>query len=199
MQQINLYQDQFKQKKKPLSAIHMLLVILVLVLGLTLFQFIHSRGLVPLQEQNQEMANQLQDLQGKITQMEQQVGAITTDKLLENEVRKLTLHLRHNQRLLQALTEGSMSNTKGFSDYFNAIANRHVDGTWLTDIEIGNAGHYLGFAGKSVVPALVPVYIQNLSDEAVFDNFSFNVLEMERLEEEPKLIKFNIATGKEQG
>ena len=195
MQQINLYQDQFKVHKKPLTSGTLFLFLGITVVALVLVQVLSYTELTPLEEEQQRLATEIEQLTRDVAVAEQAAKPKPVDKLLQKEVEQLVTRLQHNQRLLRALTEGAMSNTRGFSQYFEAIANRHVDGTWITGLKIGGGGVQFTFAGKSVAPELVPVYLENLSDEEVFNNFSFNVLEMERTKKEPALIDFNVSTG----
>ncbi len=141
------------------------------------------------------MSLQMEDLTARVAVAEQAARPRPADKQLASEVEGLVRRLQHNQRLLQALTEGAMSNTRGFSGYFEAVANRHVNGTWITRLQIAGGGQQFGFSGKSVQPELVPAYLENLADDQVFDDFSFNVLEIERNEKDVPVIDFNISTG----
>ena len=195
MQQINLYQDRFKKEKQFLSAVAL---VFMLALAMVVLATVHTLGnleLEPLQNEQARLALQIDDLTKKVAVAEQEARPQPEDKLLKKEVEQLVIRLQHNQRLLRALTEGAMSNTRGFSEYFEAIANRHVNGTWITNMQIASGGFKFAFAGKSVTPELVPRYLQNLSDEQVFENFSFNILEIERREKESPVVDFNISTG----
>lgn len=195
MQQINLYQDRFKKQKQSLTAVTLFLMLALVVVVLATVQILANLDLEPLQNEQARLALEVEDLTKQVAVAEQQAKPQPEDKLLKKEVEQLVTRLQHNQRLLQALTEGAMSNTRGFSEYFEAIANRHVNGTWITNMHIGSGGYQFAFAGKSVTPELVPLYLENLSDEQVFDNFSFNVLELERREKGSSVIDFNISTG----
>lgn len=195
MQQINLYQQQFRKKKKSLTASSILTLLALFVVAMVVLQIKNVNELKPLQAKQAELDTKIQELTTQVAVAEQAAKPKPVDKLLEKEVGQLVSRLQHNEKLLKALTEGAMSNTTGFSEYFEAIANRHVDGTWITNMQIGNGGFRFSFSGKSLTPELVPVYLENLSDEQVFDNFSFNVLEMERTDQEAGIIDFNISTG----
>ncbi|MCG8324643.1 MAG: PilN domain-containing protein [Thiotrichales bacterium] len=195
MQQINLYQDQFRKQKKLLSAGMLFLLPGLAVVALATIQTVNNQSRESLQQEQQRLAAEIEGLTTKVAIAEQAAKPKPVDKLLEKEVQGLVSRLQHNQRLLKALTEGAMSNTEGFSQYFEAIANRHVDGTWITGMQIGQGGIQFAFSGKSITPDLVPVYLENLSDEDVFNNFSFNVLEIERDKEDSAVIDFNVATG----
>jgi MSHA biogenesis protein MshI len=196
MQQINLYQEQFKKRKTPLSAVTLLTLLILVPAGLAIIHYINYLDFASLQDEQMQVSAEFNELTGKVATAEEAAKPKPVDKLLEKEVEQLVVRLQRNQRLLRALTEGAMSNTRGFSEYFEALANRHVNGTWITRMQIGNGGLSFAFSGKSMIPELVPRYLQNLGDEEIFNNFSFNILEIERKDTDKPVIDFNIATGK---
>ena len=196
MQQINLYQEQFKKRKTPLSSVTLLTLLTLVAAGLVIIHYINYLDFSSLQDEQARVVAEFDDFTRKVAVAEEAAKPKPVDKLLEKEVEQLVVRLQRNQRLLRALTEGAMSNTRGFSEYFEALANRHVNGTWITRMQIGNGGLSFAFSGKSMTPELVPRYLQNLGNEEVFNNFSFNILEIERKDADKPVIDFNIATGK---
>ncbi len=196
MQQINLYQDQFRQKRQPLSSVAILLILLLSCVALTALQYVNKMGVPPLRAELDGLNQEQADLVAKIAVAERAAKPKPVDKILLKKVQQLDSRLQFSKKLLAALTDTAKTNTRGFSLYFDAIANQHITGTWITNISISNGGHQFGFSGKAITPELIPDYIQNLSDADAFNNYSFNIFEMKRSEKEPAVIDFNVATGK---
>jgi pimeloyl-ACP methyl ester carboxylesterase len=61
-----------------------------------------------------------------------------------------------------------------------ALARQHVEGTWLTRIDISGGGTALRLDGRTLASALVPRYVQRLSEEEVMADIAFNYLELQR-------------------
>jgi len=195
MQQINLYQPMFRQQKKVFSALTMLQVLgfFTVVLGGIYGYTISS--LEPFRQELKKTTVEFERLAGQIETLRGKTPQQAQANLLEAEIARLTQNLDYRRKLKEALEAGSFGNTEGFSSYFEALATGHVDGAWLTNIQIAQGGKQLNLAGKTVDPELVPVYMKRLSESPIFSRRGFNVLELARSEKEAAVVSFNIATG----
>lgn len=195
-QQINLYQPMFRKQKVLFSAMTMLQVgVFFLVIFASLYIYQNSK-LEPYKKQ-------LASIDRELIQLGNQVAALnsskkqTKSKLLENEIVKLTRELEQRERILRVLSSRSFGNSSGFSSYLEAFAKGHVQGTWLTRVNIKQGGASLGLKGKTLSSELVPVYIQNLAKEESLDGSTFNVMELARIEtgEGQSELNFSLSTN----
>ena len=195
-QQINLYQTMFRKQKVIFSAMTMLQVS---VLFLLLFSAIYAYQLLALKPYETQLGATEKDL----LQLQQQVSQLESSikkrgsKLLENEIAKLSRQLEQKQRIAQILASRSFGNAAGFSAYLESFARGHVEGTWLTNVNIKAGGSLLGLQGKTLSSELVPIYLQKLSEEERLQGSSFNVMEIARVvsEEGDAEINFLISTN----
>ncbi len=195
-QNINLYQPELREEKVVFSAASMLLFT---GLFIVLFSAIYAYELfqiAPYEKQITSLDNELLLLQQQVTTLESG-QAIGKSKLLENEIKRITAEIAKRESILDTLTSRSFGNDSGFSDYLESFARGHVEGTWLTQVKIKAGGSLLGLTGKTLSSELVPVYIQNLSNETVLKGAAFNVLEIARVEgkEGDSEINFLISTN----
>ncbi len=197
MQQINLYQPMFRKQKVVFSAATMLQVGLFFLI---IFASIYAYQVVKIKPYKAQIVSIDQEL----SQLNQQVVAMETlqknkgkSKLLENEIEKLSKALEQQERISRILSSRSFGNSSGFSSYLESFARRHVEGTWLTDVNISQGGTLLGLKGKTLSSELVPVYIQSLAKEKNLQGASFNVMELARVEKEDgeSEISFLISTN----
>ena len=195
-QQINLYQPMFRKQKVILSSMTILQVgvfFLVVFAGLYAYQ---SSKLKPYK-------SQLASIDKELVQLSSQVAALSgsqkqsKSKLLENEIAKLTKELEQRERISKVLSSSSFGNSSGFSSYLEAFAKGHVQGTWLTSVNIKQGGASLGLKGKTLSSELVPVYLQNLAEEESLNGSSFNVMELARVDTEQgeTELNFSISTN----
>lgn len=193
-QQINLYQPMFRKQKVIFSAMTMLQVgVFFLLIFVGLYAYETS--------QIEPYKKQLVSMDDELTQLKVQVEALTKSgkksKLLEREIAKLSKELEQRERISKILTSRSFGNSQGFSSYLEAFARGHVQGTWLTSVNIKQGGALLGLKGKTLSSELVPVYIQKLADEKSLDGSAFNVMELARVETESgeTELDFSISTN----
>jgi Tfp pilus assembly protein PilN len=194
-QQINLYQPMFRKQKVMFSAMTMLQVgIFFLVLFSSLYAYQSSKL--------QPYKKQLATIDKELIQLSTQVASLSTprkskSKLIENEIKKLSKELKQRERIAKVLSSRSFGNSSGFSPYLEAFAKGHVQGTWLTSVNISQGGSSLGLKGKTLTSELVPAYIQNLAEEESLDGSSFNVMELARVEtvEGDSELTFSISTN----
>ncbi len=182
-QQINLYQPMFRKQKVVFSAMTMLQVAVFFLIVFTSIYAYQTTKLKPYKEQ-------LVSIDKDLAQLGSQVAALSNiknkskSKLLESEISKLTIELEQRERISSVLSNRSFGNSSGFSTYLEAFAKGHVQGTWLTSVNIKQGGLSLGLKGKTLSSELVPIYIQNLAKEESLDGSAFNVMELARVEKE---------------
>lgn len=195
MQQVNLYQPMFRQQKKVFSAATMVQILGFYVVVLGAIYAYNLYKLQPFRTDLKATNAQLQQLTKRVTVYKKKFPPRRKSKVLEDQIARLTRELKHRQRIEAVLASGSFGNTHGFSSYFEALARGYTQGAWLTDINIAHGGNRVDLTGRTVNPELVPVYIKRLSDFKVFQNRSFNELDLSRSDKQPNLIEFHIGTG----
>ena len=194
-QEVNLYQDIFRPQKKPLSAASIGAVLLLCLVFVTAAYAYQWLKVASLKEELAEAENRNGQLITEIDKLARQFPVKAKSRLLETEIIRLERELESRNAIGEALARYSLENKKAFSSVLESLARRHVDGTWLTRVSIKDGGNSLGFAGKTYASELVPIYIQQLSDETVFSNLSFNRMELNRSADDPSSLDFRVSTS----
>ena len=194
-QQINLYQPMFRRQEKVFSALTMLQIVAFFIVVYGVLYGYTMLKLQPFQQELDKTNTQLERMTLQLDEQQKRISSRGKSTMIESEIARLSRELEQGERLREVLTKRSFGNVDGFSSYFAALANGHVDGTWLTTIRIESGGEQLSLNGKSIKAELVPTYIKKLALESIFDNRKFNILELQREEEGYGRISFNIATG----
>ncbi len=194
-QQINLYLPIFRKKKAAFSAIAMLQVF---ALSLAVLGAWYGYALYQLQQIEAQQASTLRDLNDmrtRVAELETKQRERVPSKLLDSEIRRVSNQVDERIKIVDVLSGGSFGNTRGFSQQFEALARQHVDGSWLTIINIGDGGVFVSLKGMTHAPELVPIYLQRLLTEDVFARVSFNVMVLERSAEQTDQLTFEVATA----
>jgi len=189
-QEINLYQPIFRRQRKVFTAKAMLQVAAAVVAGLML---VYGYGLWRVQALDSELAglqNQQAAASRRLAELSKQLPGQERSKRLESEVARLSRELEVRQKVEQLLTTGAYGNRRGFSEYLAGLARQHVDGLWLTGVDISEGEQDFGITGGALRPELVAVYVQRFSHEPAFQGRRFQTLRMERPESDPGRVDF---------
>ena len=119
------------------------------------------------------------ELGRKLVELAAKYPARQKSQALEQQIVDLKAELDEQRQVRQALAGGQVGITEGFGDYLEALARRHVQGTWIRSVSIDAGGSRVGITGSALEPELVTTYIQRLAGEAVFSGITFNVLDLE--------------------
>ncbi len=195
MQQINLYQPIFRKQKKVFTAVAMLQVTAFVFLVLTAIYAYNWWQLQPFEQQIKRATAEHQQLQQQVSDLRAQAKKDTKSQLLEDEVKKLRRELTRKREVNAMLSEGRFGNQAGFSSLWEGLARQHIEGLWLTSVRLEKGGRQMMLSGRTISAELVPMYIQKLSSEEAFSGLSFNVLELNRDEDNPSVIRFNLGTS----
>jgi Tfp pilus assembly protein PilN len=192
-QQINLYQPMFRKQHVVFSAAAMLQMSVFFVLVFACLYAYQYMQLKPAQNQLIGLDKEISQLNTQVTALEKKISKEGKNKLLENEITKLSSELEKRERIANLLQGKKFGNSSGFSAYLESFARKHVSGTWLTQVKINQGGTSLGLKGKTVSSELVPVYLQRLGDEVSLQGSSFNVMELSRVEKANGDIELNFS------
>lgn len=172
-QQINLFNPIFLQQKKIFSSKTMAQALGVLVLGVAAMAVYGSMRVQALQRQADAGAAQLQQRQARLAAVTTEFPPRQKDSSLEAEVSEAERQLGALRDVSGVLQRGELGNTRGYAEYFRALARQHADGLWLTGLSIAGAGSEIGVRGRALDPAAVPGYLTRLMREPVLQGKGF--------------------------
>lgn len=177
-QQINLFNPAFQPQKHVLSAVQLALAAGVLVAGIAGLALWGSLQTAELQQQANAGAAQLDTRQARLaavnTEFVPRGKDVTMDGQLLDADRKLAA-MRH---MSGALARGELGDTSGFAGYFKALARQSMQGLWLTGVTVDAGGAQIGIRGRALDPAMVPGYLNRLTNEPLMQGKSFASLQI---------------------
>ena len=124
------------------------------------------------------LAAERDDLRQRVAKLALEYPLRQKSKVLEQQIADLKIEIERQRRIKQVLA-AEIGITAGFGDYLEALARRHVHGTWLRSVTIDGGGARIGITGSATAPALVTTYIQRLADEPVFAGATFNIFDLQ--------------------
>ena len=166
-QQINLFNPQFQPQKKIFSVNTMGAVLGALVLALVATGGYAKMRVLRLEAEVTQGEAHVQKAQKRLEAATAEFTPRTKDGGLEAEVVQAQGERDALRRVADVIEHGDLGNTRGYAEYFRALARQSVDGLWLTGVIIGGAGMDIGVRGRALDPALVPGYLARLRNEQV--------------------------------
>ena len=177
-QQINLFNPVFLQQKKIFSARTMAASLGALLAGVAALGLYGNLRVASLQAQADAGAEQLQKTEARLATVNKEFAPRQKDPALEGELAEVQRQLAALREVSGVLERGELGNTRGYAEYFRALARQHVDGLWLTGLGIEGAGAEIGVRGRALDPALVPGYLNRLTREPVLQGKAFGGMQI---------------------
>lgn len=163
-QQINLFDPGLRQRRSPLGAGTMAVVIAVLVAGMLGYQQLARRDLAQAEALRVSADSRATELRAQLASTGSQ-SRRDADKALLDEIARVDARVKGWQELLERLRGAGIGNTEGHAGFLEALAREHADGVWLTNVAIGGAAGGFTIQGRVLRPELLPGYIRLLSRE----------------------------------
>jgi len=180
MQQVNLYQSQFKPKKIVLPAQQMFLIAVLPIIIFIVFSIYFSYKQQLFESLLQTEQQQLQLDQQHLAVLKQQLDTFKEDPKLVAELNKVRKQLQKTQSLLGHLASQESGNQDGFSAMLSALSQQHIDDLWLTQFSLLNGGQFIALQGSAHSPQLIPEYIDNLAKSDQFQGKNFSVFQLQQ-------------------
>lgn len=179
-QQINLFNPIFRQQKKYFSSVTMAQALGVIAVACLLLAGDAMYRARKLQTQAAASDALLQARQQKLADYKVQYAPRVKSATLPDEIAAAQMELTMLTNAAATLKRGGFGDTRGFSEYFRALARQSVNGLWLTEVTIGAGGDQIGVRGRTLEADLVPAYMRRLSAEPIMQGKAFASLEIER-------------------
>lgn len=186
MQQVNLYQAQFKKKRVVLSAQQLLFFTLLTAI-------IFSVAGLFLANRNSELETHIASLhQSRV--VEQELVSGSNYPLLKANLLQLQQQQKQKQTLFDYLTHQSFGNQHGFTGNLTHLSQQHLNGVWLTQFSFINGGQHIALHGSALQSEQIPLYIDGLSESGPFQGKHFSVFSLESPESSSELYTFKLHT-----
>ena len=195
-QQINLYQATLRPQRWTFATQLLLGGVAGVAVLLLVYSFMHWQ-IVLLHKQLASLQQQQTTATQRIDEFNKQFPVKTKDESLEPTIARLQAEITAKRTTLQASSADVTGNIKGLSAYMEGLARQRPQGLWLNGVTLSAGGTHIAITGSTLVPGLVPAYIQRLAGEAVFAGVQFRTLTLDRPATDAARIDFTLRTSGE--
>ena len=195
VQQINLYQDRFREKRLWISAMQVAAAFLVVVAVAAIWSFLLQSELGQEQQRNRQVMVDRDRIKAELTQINEELAALLEDDRLDREIETNARQISARKKILNFVAANRFGSGQGFSSYLVALSNLKVDDIWLNKIHLGE--NYVQIKGSALNANQVPAYFDRFSSENVFQGNRFDLFQLSRDRESDWKVDFEIATSKD--
>ncbi len=192
-QQINLYDERFREKKILLSAAQAASVFLILLLGVGGWSYFIQTNLDQARQENLIIKASRQNLVNELNAASAELARLLADSRIDAKITGVSREIGARKKVLAFVSANQFGSGQGFSSYLVALSELHVDNVWLDEISL--AENYIRIRGSALSAELIPEYFGRFSEQSIFRGNRFNIFKVDRKQETDWKVDFEIATN----
>ncbi|MDH3547504.1 MAG: hypothetical protein OEN22_10410 [Gammaproteobacteria bacterium] len=193
-QQINLYQVQYRPQTRMFPALFMLKATGVALIAMLLFYGFAQQHLNSIEQELAIVTRQESVALERLERVGPLINAMTGETNWSQQLDDSLRMLQERQAVLNLIQGSTLGDTKGFSRHLRALARQDIEGIWLTHIVLSALGDKTRLEGRAIRAELIPLYVQDLTDEEPFAKQRFQRFQIDSPPEddEETALKFSM-------
>jgi hypothetical protein len=193
IQQVNLYQEQFREKKLLFSARQVFSLVMILLIGGASGTYFIESDLDSAKRENFAVKQSQKQITDELNAANAELAELLADKRMDLEIAGLSREVNARKKVLAFVSANQFGSGEGFSAYLTALSNLHVDNIWLNEISL--AENFVKIRGSALSADLVPEYFGRFSEEPIFQGNRLNIFQLDRKQDTDWKVDFEIATN----
>lgn len=195
-QQINLYQERFRDRVIFLSALHMSFLSGLCLVMLGAFSYWYSNEYAESLSENELALEQKQQLSQKLETSRKKLENLIANNQLDKKIIQLNRDIIVRKQMVEFVTHNQFGSGEGFSDNLGELSEFKIDDVWLNEITLGE--DFMKITGSALREENVPEYFNLLRSRKLFSGQVFDVFEVDRTESRDWKVDFVIASSLDQ-
>jgi hypothetical protein len=192
VQQINLYQERFYEKRLWFSAGQSVAAMLLAITTVAIWSFMLEFELEQIERRNHDILANRDRMTAELQVANNELKQMLEDTRLDREIETTARKISARKQVLHFVDGNQFGSGKGFSDYMVALSRLHVDDIWLKQIRLGDG--FVKIRGSALEATEIPPYFARFSDEAIFHGGQYDLFQLKRDKEMDWKVDFEIAT-----
>lgn len=177
---VNLYQPLHPKTKERLSGKNILIVFGVFIFILCT---VYGYGSLEKRQVSLKLAETEKyrvRAEKELTRVQQVYSSESEVVELTNKLSTIERDLESKKQALQFLSDKTLANVHGFSEYLVVIAQQSREGLWLKSIKLSDGGEQIELKGETQQPEFLFQYVQRLGGGPPLKGKTFNVLSLSK-------------------
>ncbi len=192
VQQVNLYQDRFREKRLWISAAQVAAAVLIVIAAIAIWSFLLQLDLQQAEQRNLEIGAERERMTEEFAAVNAELAGLLEDSRIDSEIEDAARQISARKRVLNFVDANRFGSGEGFSSYLVALSNLQVNEVWLNQIRL--AEDFVQIKGSSLSAEQVPGYFDRFSEEEVFRGNRFELFALSRDRNSEWKVDFEIAT-----
>lgn len=194
VQQVNLYQDSLKPKPLNINLYVGVAAIFAFFIGFSVVNAYLIQNLRNDSRLVEQKRQTLESEQARIKLLESTIPKQEINTALSADLELWQKKVTDLNETLATLTHKGSIRSRGFSAYFQALANQPVAGAWLTKIHFDAEPERISLEGNTLRTDKIPDFLQQLQQQPAFQGLTFAQLQIQATEQNPNLMRFTLNT-----
>lgn len=191
-QQINLYQDRFRDKRTIMSVAQLTTLLVIVVVTMTGYSLTLQSELDTAVAANISLMQQRESVADELNLASADLSRLLADTRMDDRIADASREIRARKKILDFVDQNQFGSGRGFSDYLISLSKLHIENVWLDEIKF--AENYVRIHGSSLSAELIPAYFARFSEESVFKGNRFDIFRLDRNQATNWKVDFEIAT-----
>ena len=191
-QQINLYQDRFREKRTIMSVAQLTTLLVIVVVTMLGYSMYFQSELDTAVAANIALMQQRESVAGELNLASADLNRLLADTRMDDRIADASREIRARKKILDFVDQNQFGSGRGFSDYLISLSKLHIENVWLDEIKF--AENYVRIHGSSLSAELIPAYFARFSEESVFKGNRFDIFRLDRNQATNWKVDFEIAT-----
>ena len=192
LQEINLYQDRFREKKILLSAVQMLILCAVFLVLLGISSYWYSDQLSQLEQAGKVLTEDKERLSQQLALQSKKLESLLANSKLDNDITKISTDIAVRKRIINFIENNQFGSGVGFSARLRSLGEVNVSDVWLTEILLSEKSVKL--SGSALKAESIPEYFNLFRQHDLFSGQLFETFEIDRKKEQDWKVDFLIAS-----
>ena len=193
-QQINLYQERFREKRLLLSAKQFGSLLVIMLMGIGGWSSLLQTELDHASQQNLAIKANQEKIIDELNSASAELARLLADSRIDQKIAGLSREISARKKVLSFVDANQFGSGQGFSPYLVALSSLDVSNVWLDEIVLGE--NYVRLRGSALSADLIPEYFNRFSEEASFQGHRFHIFQIDRNSASTWKVDFEIATEK---
>lgn len=191
-QQINLYQDRFREKRTIMSVAQLTTLLVIVVVTMLGYSMYFQSELDTAVAANISLMQQRESVADELNLASADLNRLLADTRMDDRIADASREIRARKKILDFVDQNQFGSGRGFSDYLISLSKLHIENVWLDEIKF--AENYVRIHGSSLSAELIPAYFARFSEESVFKGNRFDIFRLDRNQATDWKVDFEIAT-----
>lgn len=197
VQQINLYQERFHDKRLWVSAGQTVAALMLVIAAIAIWSFVLESELAQAKQDSLSIVAERDRMAAELQAANDELTSLLKDTRLDRDIETTARKISARKQVLHFVDGNQFGSGRGFSEYLVALSRLHVDSIWLNQIHLGD--DFVQIRGSALDASAISPYFARFSEQTVFRGGHFDLFELQRDKDADWKVDFEIATRGKSG